>query len=48
MGDPEVYSRSKVPVEVRNLSRRLPPELKRKLRAALADMLDDPAARVGK
>jgi mRNA interferase RelE/StbE len=33
----------KMPPEVRALIRRLPPELKRKLRAALADILDDPA-----
>ena len=32
----------KVPTEVRNLIRRLPPVLKRKVRAALADILDDP------
>jgi mRNA interferase RelE/StbE len=32
----------KVPAEVRNVIRRLHPELKRKLRAALADILDDP------
>ena len=32
----------KVPTEVRNVIRRLHPELKRKLRAALADILDDP------
>src|ERR687897_2559676 len=31
-----------VPPEVRNVIRRLHPELKRKLRAALADILDDP------
>jgi mRNA interferase RelE/StbE len=36
-----VYS-LKVPAEVRNVIRRLHPELKRKLRAALADILDDP------
>jgi mRNA-degrading endonuclease RelE of RelBE toxin-antitoxin system len=34
--------RLKVPMEVRNLIRRLPAELKRKLRAALTDMLEDP------
>jgi len=33
----------KVPPEVRDLIRHLHPELKRKLRAALADILDDPA-----
>lgn len=33
----------KMPTEVRALIRRLPPELKRKLRAALADILDNPA-----
>ena len=43
---PHAGSRLKVPVEVRNLIRRLPPKVKRKLRAALTDMLDDPAARV--
>ena len=32
----------KVPTEVRNVIRRLHPELKRKLRAALADILADP------
>jgi mRNA interferase RelE/StbE len=32
----------KVPAEVRDVIRRLHPELKRKLRAALADILDDP------
>ena len=32
----------KVPTEVRNLIRHLPPVLKRKVRAALADILDDP------
>jgi mRNA interferase RelE/StbE len=32
----------KVPTEVRNVIRRLHPELERKLRAALADILDDP------
>lgn len=32
----------KVPAEVRNIIRQLHPELKRKLRAALADILDDP------
>jgi mRNA interferase RelE/StbE len=35
-------SRLKVPAEVRNLIRHLHPELKRKLRAALADIVDDP------
>ena len=34
--------RLKVPVEVRNVIRQMPPELKRKLRAALEDILDDP------
>ena len=34
--------RLKVPVEVRNVIRQVPPELKRKLRAALEDILDDP------
>lgn len=33
----------KVPAEVRNLIRRLHPELKRKVRAALTDILEDPA-----
>jgi mRNA interferase RelE/StbE len=32
----------KVPTEVRDVIRRLHPELKRKLRGALADILDDP------
>lgn len=32
----------KVPAEVRNVIRRLHPELKRKVRTALADILDDP------
>lgn len=32
----------KVTAEVRNVIRQLHPELKRKLRAALADILDDP------
>ena len=32
----------KVPVEVRNFIRHLHPELKRKFRAALADILEDP------
>ena len=32
----------KVPTEVRNLIRHLPPVLKRKVRAALADILEDP------
>jgi mRNA interferase RelE/StbE len=32
----------KVPAEVRDLIRHVHPELKRKLRAALADILDDP------
>ena len=32
----------KVPTEVRNLIRHLPPVLKRKVRAALAYILDDP------
>lgn len=32
----------KVPTEVRKVIRRLHPELKRKLRAALSDILDDP------
>ena len=35
--------RLKVPVTVRSIIRRLPPELKRKVRAALADILDDPS-----
>lgn len=34
--------RLKVPVEVRSVIRQVPPELKRKLRAALEDILDDP------
>lgn len=33
----------KVPLGVRNLIRRLHPEVKRKVRAALADILEDPA-----
>ena len=33
----------RVPAEVRNLIRRLNPEINRKLRAPLADILDDPA-----
>jgi mRNA interferase RelE/StbE len=33
----------KVPADVRNLIRRLHPELKRKVRAALAEILNDPA-----
>jgi mRNA interferase RelE/StbE len=32
----------KVPAEVRDVIRRLHPELRRKLRVALADILDDP------
>ena len=32
----------KAPAEVRNLIRHLPPVLKRKIRAALADILDNP------
>lgn len=32
----------KVPAEVRNLIRRLHPEVKRKVRAALAEILEDP------
>jgi hypothetical protein len=36
--------RLKVPLEVRNLLRRLRPALKRKLRVALRDMLEDLAA----
>jgi mRNA interferase RelE/StbE len=32
----------KVPAEIRNLIRRLHPQLKRKVRAALADILADP------
>ena len=32
----------KVPAEVRDVIRRLHPQLKRKLRLALADILDDP------
>lgn len=35
-------SRLKVPAEVRDLIRHLHPELKRKLRAALADIMEDP------
>jgi len=35
-------ARVKVPTEVRNLIRHLPPVLKRKVRAALTDILDDP------
>ena len=34
--------RLKVPAEVRNVIRQLHPEFKQKLRAALADILDDP------
>jgi mRNA interferase RelE/StbE len=33
----------KVPSEIRNLIRRLHPQLKRKVRAALADILKDPS-----
>ena len=33
----------KVPADVRNVIRRLHPELKRKVRAALAEILNDPA-----
>lgn len=33
----------KVPAEIRSLIRRMHPQLKRKVRAALADILDDPA-----
>ncbi len=33
----------KVPAEIRSLIRRLHPQLKRKVRAALADILEDPA-----
>ena len=33
----------KVPTEVREFIRRLHPELKRKVRAALSDILDDPS-----
>ena len=33
----------KVPAEVRHLIRRFHPEVKRKVRAALADILEDPA-----
>jgi mRNA interferase RelE/StbE len=33
----------KVPTDVRDFIRRLHPELKRKVRAALADILDDPS-----
>ena len=32
----------KVPVEVRNFIKRLHPELKRKIRAALSDILENP------
>ncbi len=32
----------KIPVEVRNLVKRLHPELKRKIRAALSDILENP------
>jgi mRNA interferase RelE/StbE len=32
----------KVPAEVRNLIRQLHPDLKRKIRSALADILEDP------
>lgn len=35
-------SRLKVPATVRSIVRRLPPELKRKVRSALGDILDDP------
>ena len=34
----------KVPAEVRNLIRRLHPELKRKVRAALSDILENPGS----
>jgi mRNA interferase RelE/StbE len=34
----------KVPAEIRDVIRRLHPELKRKLRAALADILDEPTS----
>jgi hypothetical protein len=33
----------KVPAEIRNLIRRLHPQLKRKVHAALADILEDPS-----
>lgn len=33
----------KVPTDVRDVIRRLHPELKRKIRAALTDILDDPS-----
>ncbi len=32
----------KIPAEIRNLIRRMHPQLKRKVRAALADILEDP------
>jgi mRNA-degrading endonuclease RelE of RelBE toxin-antitoxin system len=35
-------TRLKVPAEVRSLIRHLPPVLKKKIRAAIADILDDP------
>jgi mRNA interferase RelE/StbE len=35
-------SRLKMPAQVRDVIRRLHPELKRKFRVALADILDDP------
>jgi mRNA interferase RelE/StbE len=34
----------KVPAEVRDIIRRLHPELKRKVRAALTDLLEDPGS----
>jgi mRNA interferase RelE/StbE len=37
-----VVSTLKVPTEIRNLIRKLHPQLKRKVRAALADILADP------
>lgn len=40
-------SRLKVSAEVRNVIRRLHPELQRKIRAALADILDDPTCGKG-
>ena len=36
-------ARLKAPAEVRNLIRHIPPVLKRKVRAAVADILDDPS-----
>jgi mRNA interferase RelE/StbE len=40
-------SKLKVPAELRDLIRHLHPDLKRKTRAALADILDDPSCGKG-